>query len=109
MHLGDKARQLPSDLPMSAHKPLVLSGMQPTNTLHLGNYLSALKNWIKIQDQMPCLYCVVDMHALTQDSAYGHPKVFAQATREVTAAYIASGVNPKRAILFNQSQVHQHA
>ena len=49
------------------HKPLVLSGMQPTNTLHLGNYLGALKNWVKLQEQMPCLFCVVDMHAITQD------------------------------------------
>jgi tryptophanyl-tRNA synthetase len=83
--------------------------MQPTNTLHLGNYLGALKNWVKIQHQMPCLYCVVDMHALTQDSAYGHPSEVAQATREVTAAYIASGVDPARATLFNQSQVYEHA
>jgi tryptophanyl-tRNA synthetase len=58
---------------------------------------------------MPCLYCVVDMHALTQDSAYGHPGEIAQSTREVTAAYIASGVDPARATLFNQSQVHEHA
>jgi tryptophanyl-tRNA synthetase len=94
---------------MSTHPPLVLSGMQPTNTLHLGNYLGALKNWVKNQHQMPCLYCVVDMHALTQDSAYGHPSEVAQATREVTAAYIASGVDPARATLFNQSQVYQHA
>ena len=94
---------------MSAHKHLVLSGMQPTNTLHLGNYLGALKNWVKIQEQMPCLYCVVDMHALTQDSAYGLPKYVTQATREVTAAYIASGVDPSRATLFNQSQVYEHA
>jgi tryptophanyl-tRNA synthetase len=94
---------------MSPHPPLVLSGMQPTNTLHLGNYLGALKNWVKIQHQMPCLYCVVDMHALTQDSAYGHPSEVAQATREVTAAYIASGVDPARATLFNQSQVYEHA
>jgi tryptophanyl-tRNA synthetase len=92
-----------------SHPHLVLSGMQPTNTLHLGNYLGALKNWVKIQDQMPCLYCVVDMHAITQDSAYGHPKELAQATREVTAAYIAAGVDPARSILFNQSQVHEHA
>jgi len=75
----------------------------------LGNYLGALKNWVKIQDEMPCLYCVVDMHALTQDSAYGHPKEVAESTREVTAAYIASGVDPTRSTLFNQSQVHQHA
>jgi tryptophanyl-tRNA synthetase len=94
---------------MSSHPHLVLSGMQPTNTLHLGNYLGALKNWVKIQDEMPCLYCVVDMHALTQDSAYGHPKEVAESTREVTAAYIASGVDPTRSTLFNQSQVHQHA
>jgi tryptophanyl-tRNA synthetase len=83
--------------------------MQPTNTLHLGNYLGALKNWVKIQDQMPCLYCVVDMHAMTQDAAYGHPGELARATREVTAAYIAAGVDPTRAVLFNQSQVYEHA
>ena len=91
------------------HPNLVLSGMQPTNTLHLGNYLGALKNWVKIQDQMPCLYCVVDMHALTQDVGYGHAKDVAESTREVAAAYIAAGVDPKRAVLFNQSQVYEHA
>jgi tryptophanyl-tRNA synthetase len=91
------------------HKPLVLSGMQPTNTLHLGNYLGALKNWVKIQHQMPCLYCVVDMHAITQDSGYAKPQDISQATREVAAAYIASGVDPTRAVLFNQSQVPEHA
>ncbi|HEY2445027.1 MAG TPA: tryptophan--tRNA ligase [Rhizomicrobium sp.] len=94
---------------MLAHKPLAFSGMQPTNTLHLGNYLGALKNWVKIQHQMPCLYCVVDMHAITQDSGYARPQEIAQATREVTAAYIASGVDPARAVLFNQSQVCEHA
>ena len=88
------------------HKPLVFSGMQPTNTLHLGNYLGALRNWVKMQDQLPCVYCVVDLHAITtaQD-----PKKLAEATREVTAAYIAAGVDPKRSILFNQSQVTAHA
>ena len=94
---------------MSTHAPLVLSGMQPTNTLHLGNYLGALKNWVKIQDQMPSLYCVVDMHAITQDSGYRHPKELAAATREVTAAYIAAGVDPKKSVLFNQSRVPEHA
>ena len=90
----------------SAHTPLVFSGMQPTNTLHLGNYLGALRNWIKLQDQMPCVYCVVDMHAITvaQD-----PQALAASTREVAAAYIAAGVDPKRSILFNQSQVSAHA
>ncbi len=88
------------------HRPLVFSGMQPTNTLHLGNYLGALKNWIKLQDQMPCLYCVVDMHAIT---VWQDPAQLARATREVTAAYIAAGVDPARSILFNQSQVAAHA
>jgi tryptophanyl-tRNA synthetase len=92
-----------------AHKNLVFSGMQPTNTLHLGNYLGALKNWVKIQDQMPCLYCVVDMHAITQDVGYGHAEELARSTREVAAAYIASGVDPRRSILFNQSRVAAHA
>ena len=91
------------------HKPLVLSGMQPTNTLHLGNYLGALKNWVRLQDQMPCLFCVVDMHAITQDVGYGHPAELAQATREVTAAYIAGGVDPARSPIFNQGQVPEHA
>ena len=90
----------------SKHTPLVFSGMQPTNTLHLGNYLGALKNWVKLQEQMPCLYCVVDMHAIT---VWQDPKELARSTREVTAAYIAAGVDPKRSILFNQSQVAAHA
>ena len=90
------------------HKPLVLSGMQPTNTLHLGNYLGALKNWVRMQEQMPCLFCVVDMHAITQDVGYGKPAELAQATRGVTAAYIAAGVDPKRTPIFNQGQVPEH-
>jgi tryptophanyl-tRNA synthetase len=92
-----------------SHKHLVFSGMQPTNTLHLGNYLGALRNWVKLQDSMPCIYCVVDMHAITQDVGYAHPRELAQATREVAAAYIASGVDPRRSILFNQSAVAAHA
>src|ERR1700744_2990645 len=91
-----------------SHRPLVLSGMQPTNTLHLGNYLGALKNWVRLQEQMPCLFCVVDMHAITQDAGYGKPAELSQATREVTAAYIAAGVDPKRTPIFNQGQVPEH-
>ncbi len=91
------------------HAPLVLSGMQPTNTLHLGNYLGALKNWVKLQEQMPCLFCVVDMHAITAEAGYGKPQELAQATREVTAAYIAAGVDPERTPIFNQGQVPEHA
>jgi tryptophanyl-tRNA synthetase len=82
--------------------------MQPTNTLHLGNYLGALKNWVRLQEEMPCLFCVVDMHAITQDVGYGKPAELSQATREVTAAYIAAGVDPKRSPIFNQGQVPEH-
>ena len=78
------------------HKPLVLSGMQPTNTLHLGNYLGALKNWVRMQEEMPCLFCVVDMHAITQDVGYGHAEALTNQTREVAAAYIAGGIDPAR-------------
>ena len=90
------------------HTPLVLSGMQPTNTLHLGNYLGALKNWVKMQEQMPCLFCVVDMHAITADAGYGKSEELARSTREVAAAYIAGGVDPKRTPIFNQGQVPEH-
>lgn len=91
------------------HKQLVLSGMQPTNTLHLGNYLGALKNWVRMQNEMACLFCVVDMHALTDDAGYRKPMEVTHSTREVTAAYIAAGIDPARSPIFNQSRVHQHA
>ena len=91
------------------HTPLVLSGMQPTNTLHLGNYLGALKNWVRMQAEMPCLFCVVDMHAITAEAGYGKPDELARATREVAAAYIAGGVDPERTPIFNQGQVPEHA
>ena len=93
----------------SHHPPLVFSGMQPTNSLHLGNYLGAMKSWIRLQETMPCLYCVVDMHAITAEAGYAKAADIAKAPREVTAAYIACGVDPKRSILFNQSQVAAHA
>src|SRR5271154_320219 len=94
---------------MTTHPNLVFSGMQPTNSLHIGNYLGALKNWVKLQDQMTCLYCVVDLHALTQESGYAQPAELTRSIREVTAAYIACGVDPTRVIVFNQSQVPEHA
>ena len=92
-----------------SHSQLVLSGMQPTHSLHLGNYLGALKNWVKLQEKMPCLFCVVDMHAITQDVGYGHAGDLTRQTREVAAAYIAGGVDPARSPIFNQSQVPEHA
>lgn len=80
--------------------------MQPTGSLHLGNYLGAMLQWIALQESHECLYCVVDLHAITvaQD-----PKELRQSIRQVTAAYIASGLDPNRSILFNQSQVAEHS
>jgi tryptophanyl-tRNA synthetase len=84
----------------------VFSGMQPTRTLHLGNYLGAMVNWIAMQETHSCIYCVVDLHAITVQQ---DPKELTQNIREVTAAYIACGLDPKRSIIFNQSQVHEHS
>ena len=87
----------------------VLSGMQPTNTLHLGNYLGALKNWVALQGRMECLYCVVDLHAITQDTGYGKAEALPHATREVAAAYIAAGIDPDKSPVFNQARVPEHS
>jgi tryptophanyl-tRNA synthetase len=86
----------------------VFSGVQPTGNLHLGNYLGAIVNFVKMQDTHNCIYCVVDMHAITMP-VEGGPAQLARATREVTAAFIASGIDPKKHIVFNQSQVSGHA
>jgi tryptophanyl-tRNA synthetase len=88
----------------------VFSGVQPTGNLHLGNYLGAIVNFVKLQETHNCLYCVVDLHAITQPTdVWGGPAELARNTREVTAAFIASGIDPKKHIVFNQSQVHEHA
>jgi tryptophanyl-tRNA synthetase len=93
-----------------AFKELVFSGVQPTGNLHLGNYLGAIVKFVALQERYNCIYCVVDLHALTQPQAvWGGPKGLARNTREVTAAYLAAGIDPTRHIVFNQSQVHQHA
>lgn len=95
---------------MSSFQPRVFSGMQPTGALHLGNYLGAMVQWLKLQDHYECIYCVVDLHAITQDrDVWGGPEGLREATRTVTAAYLASGLDPKRSIIFNQSQVAEHA
>lgn len=91
---------------MATFRPLVFSGMQPTHTLHLGNYLGALRRWVEMQGTHDCIYCVVDLHAITM---WQEPEDLQRAIREVTAAYIAAGIDPKRSIIFNQSQVHEHA
>jgi tryptophanyl-tRNA synthetase len=84
----------------------VFSGVQPTGNLHLGNYLGALKRFVEMQATHPCIYCVVDLHAMTA----GHdPATLANTTREVTAAFLACGIDPKKNIVFNQSRVPEHA
>ncbi|MGI9422289.1 MAG: tryptophan--tRNA ligase [Hyphomicrobiaceae bacterium] len=95
---------------LPAITPRVFSGMQPTGALHLGNYLGAMVQWIKLQETHECIYCVVDMHAITQARAvWGGPAELGQATRLVTAAYLACGLDAKKSIIFNQSQVPPHA
>jgi tryptophanyl-tRNA synthetase len=84
----------------------IFSGVQPTGNLHLGNYLGAIRNWVGLQKDFDCIFCIVDLHALTlpQD-----PKELTAQTREVTSAYIACGIDPERCIIFNQSAVPAHA
>jgi tryptophanyl-tRNA synthetase len=89
-----------------AFKELVFSGVQPTGNLHLGNYLGAIKRFVELQDRYDCIYCVVDLHAIT---VWQDPIELPKATREVTAAFIACGIDPKKNIVFNQSQVAEHA
>jgi tryptophanyl-tRNA synthetase len=91
---------------MAEFQPRVFSGVQPTGNLHLGNYLGAVSRWVPLQDQMPTIFCVVDSHAIT--AGFPDPHELANATREVTAAYMAAGIDPKKSIIFNQSQVREH-
>ena len=84
----------------------ILSGVQPSGDLHLGNYLGAIKNFVSLQKEFECFFCVVDLHAIT---VWQDPKILKQKTREVAAAFIASGIDPEKNTLFVQSQVPQHA
>ncbi len=84
----------------------VLSGIQPTGNLHLGNYLGAIRNWAAMQDAYDCLYCIVDLHAITQPH---DPRQLAANTREMAAALLAAEIDPARSVLFVQSQVRAHA
>ena len=80
--------------------------MQPTGNLHLGNYLGAIKNWVELQKKFSCIFCIVDLHALTVPS---NCKEIKKNTLEVTAAYLASGINPDNQIIFSQSSVYGHS
>ncbi len=84
----------------------IFSGIQPTGNLHLGNYLGAIRNWVRLQESYECIYCVVDLHAIT---VWQDPAELRASTREVTAAFIASGIDPKRNIIFNQSRNPDHS
>jgi tryptophanyl-tRNA synthetase len=84
----------------------IFSGIQPTGNLHLGNYLGAMRNWVRLQDSYECIYCVVDLHAITM---WQDPLELRASTREVTAAFIAAGIDSKKSIIFNQSRNADHA
>ncbi|MEZ5994283.1 MAG: tryptophan--tRNA ligase [Hyphomonadaceae bacterium] len=96
------------DAPQPAYQgpQRVFSGMQPTNGLHLGNYLGALQKFVALQEKFECIYCIVDLHAITTGP---DPKELASRSREVAAAYIAAGVDPARSTIFIQSAVREHA
>jgi len=91
---------------MTTFAPRVFSGVQPTGNLHLGNYLGAIKRFVELQETHECIFCVVDMHAIT---VWQDPVELVSNTREVTAAFIAAGIDPAAHIVFNQSQVSVHA
>jgi tryptophanyl-tRNA synthetase len=87
-------------------KKLVFSGVQPTGNLHLGNYLGALKNFVALQNKIECIYCVVDLHAIT---TFQEPKELRNNILETTAGFLATGLDSKKSIIFNQSSVSGHA
>jgi tryptophanyl-tRNA synthetase len=88
-------------------RPRVLSGMRPTGRLHLGNYMGALYNWVRLQDHYDCYFFIADLHALTTD--YADPKTLRENIREVALDFLASGLDPERSTIFIQSHVPQHA
>ncbi|HKH80349.1 MAG TPA: tryptophan--tRNA ligase [Methylovirgula sp.] len=91
---------------MAEFKPRVFSGVEPTGNLHLGNYLGAITKFVALQETHDCIYCVVDLHAITLPQK---PAELRASIREVTAAFLAAGIDAKKHIVFNQSQVAEHA
>src|SRR4051812_1925412 len=87
-------------------KARVLSGMQPSGNLHIGNYLGALKNWVKIQSDYECIFCIVDLHAITVQQ---DPKELRAKITEIAALYLAAGIDPKQSSVMVQSAVPAHA
>ena len=92
--------------PQHAHQGRILSGIQPTGNLHLGNYLGAIRNWVALQRDFDCLFCIVDLHAIT---VWQDPKELMHSTREVAAGMIAAGIDPVANALFVQSHIPAHA
>src|SRR5487761_824261 len=90
----------------STSRPRVLSGMRPTGKLHLGNYMGALANWVKLQQDYECYFFIADLHALTTD--YADTSQIAANTLEVALDFLAAGLDPARSTIFVQSQVKQH-
>jgi tryptophanyl-tRNA synthetase len=88
------------------HNKRVFSGVQPTGNLHLGNYLGAIKNFVELQNKFQCIYCIVDLHAITN---YQNPKELKSNILETLAGFIASGLNPEKNIIFNQASVAAHS
>jgi tryptophanyl-tRNA synthetase len=93
---------------MTQTKKRVFSGVQPSGKLHIGNYVGALGQWLKLQDEYECIFCVVDLHALTIPEAV-NPEELRQKSREVAALYVASGIDPDRSAIFIQSHVREHS
>ncbi len=91
---------------MSDQKKVIFSGMQPSGTITLGNYLGALKNWTSLQDEYNCLYCIVDMHAITVKQ---EPAVLRKNARDLMTLYIAAGLDPEKNVIYMQSHVSAHA
>ena len=88
------------------HQKRVFSGVQPTGNLHLGNYLGAIKNFVDLQNKFECIYCIVDLHAITNRQ---DPKELKSNTLEIVASFIASGLDPEKNIIFNQASVAAHS
>nr|WP_232372684.1 tryptophan--tRNA ligase [Acuticoccus mangrovi] len=104
--MRDNTQAVPTTSTLVTFTPRVFSGVQPTGSLHLGNYLGAIRRFVAMQDEFPCIYCVVDLHAIT---VWQDPKELIEATYHVTAAYLAAGIDPVKHIVFNQSRVSAHA
>ena len=90
----------------ASEQPRVFSGVQPTGSLHLGNYLGAIRNFVDIQDDYDAVYCIVDLHAIT---VWQEPAELKQNILDVAAAYLACGIDPKRSTVFVQSEISGHA